>query len=152
MKTKEECLCFEEVETVRDFNLQEIFVLSQAITLLELTYNLMVSISICFSSQTWFQNNWHVYDEALCDSSWRLQAVKSCWKVLHLIICRVPGSTSGKIILQYELFRQKPFWTKYVLFDKISSSRWFNVYSFSIMCKQIFIEAEYSWKDWLSQV
>ena len=40
MKTKEECLCFEEVEAVHDFNLQEIFVLSQAIILLELTHNL----------------------------------------------------------------------------------------------------------------
>ena len=40
MKTKEECLCFEDVEAVRDFNLQGIFVLSRAIILLELTHNL----------------------------------------------------------------------------------------------------------------
>ena len=31
MKTEKECLCFQEVEAVRNFNLQGIFVLSQAI-------------------------------------------------------------------------------------------------------------------------
>ena len=36
MKTEKECLCCQEVETVRNFNLQGIFVLSQAIILLEL--------------------------------------------------------------------------------------------------------------------
>ena len=30
MKTEKECLCCQEVEVVRDFNLQGIFVLSQA--------------------------------------------------------------------------------------------------------------------------
>ena len=30
MKTEKECLCCQEVEVVRDFNLQDIFVLSQA--------------------------------------------------------------------------------------------------------------------------
>ena len=29
MKTEKECLCFQEVEAVRDFNLEGIFVLSQ---------------------------------------------------------------------------------------------------------------------------
>ena len=29
MKTEKECLCFKEVEAVRDFNLEGIFVLSQ---------------------------------------------------------------------------------------------------------------------------
>ena len=31
MKTEKECLCFQEVEAVCDFNLQGIFILSQAI-------------------------------------------------------------------------------------------------------------------------
>ena len=39
MTTEKECLCCQEVEAVRDFNLQGIFVLSQAIILSELTYN-----------------------------------------------------------------------------------------------------------------
>ena len=46
MKTEKECLCYQEVEANRDFNLQGIFVLSQAIILSELTRNLMISISI----------------------------------------------------------------------------------------------------------
>ena len=36
MKIEKECLCCQEVEAVRNFNLQGIFVLSQAIILLEL--------------------------------------------------------------------------------------------------------------------
>ena len=36
MKTEKECLCCQEVEAVRDFNLQGIFVLSQAKILSEL--------------------------------------------------------------------------------------------------------------------
>ena len=36
MKTEKECLCCQEVEAVRDFNLQGIFVLSQAIILSKL--------------------------------------------------------------------------------------------------------------------
>ena len=36
MKTEKECLCCQEVEAVRDFNLQGIFVLSQAKMLWEL--------------------------------------------------------------------------------------------------------------------
>ena len=36
MKTEKKCLCYQEVEAVRDFILQGIFVLSQAIILLEL--------------------------------------------------------------------------------------------------------------------
>ena len=36
MKTEKECLCCHEVEAVRDFNLQGIFVLSQAKMLWEL--------------------------------------------------------------------------------------------------------------------
>ena len=60
MKTKKECLCCQEVEAIRNFNLQGIFVLSQAIILSELTHNLMISISICFCNQTWFQNPCHI--------------------------------------------------------------------------------------------
>ena len=60
MKTEKECLCFQEKEAVRDFNLRGIFVLSRAIILSELTQNLMISISICFSNQTWFQKPCHV--------------------------------------------------------------------------------------------
>ena len=40
MKTEKKCLCYQEVEAVRDFILQGIFVFGQAIILLEL--------------QTWF--------------------------------------------------------------------------------------------------
>ena len=36
MKTEKECLCCQEVDSVRDFNLQGIFVLSQAIILSKL--------------------------------------------------------------------------------------------------------------------
>ena len=46
MKTEKECLCYQEVEAVRGLSLQGIFVLSQAIILAELNYNLMISISI----------------------------------------------------------------------------------------------------------
>ena len=56
IKGKRECLCCQDVEAIHDFNPQGIFVLSQAIILLELTRNLMVSISICFCNQIWFQN------------------------------------------------------------------------------------------------
>ena len=55
MKTEKECLCCQEVEAVGDFNLQGIFVLSQAIILSELTDNLMISISICFCNLTCFR-------------------------------------------------------------------------------------------------
>ena len=48
METEKECLCCQEVEAVRDFNRQGIFVPSQTIILSELTHNLMISISICF--------------------------------------------------------------------------------------------------------
>ena len=48
MKTEKECLCYHEVEAVCDFNLQGIFVPSQAIILLDLTHNLKISIFICF--------------------------------------------------------------------------------------------------------
>ena len=54
------CLCCLEAETVCDFNLQGIFALSQEIILLELTHNLMISISICLCSLTWFQNPCHI--------------------------------------------------------------------------------------------
>ena len=60
MKTEKECLCCKEVEVVRGSNLQGIFVLSQAIILAELNYNFMISISICFCNQTWFQNPCHI--------------------------------------------------------------------------------------------
>ena len=43
MKTEKECLCYQEVEAVCNFNLHGIFVLSQAIILSELTHNLMIS-------------------------------------------------------------------------------------------------------------
>ena len=68
MKTEKECLCCQGVEAVCNFNLQGIFVLSQAIILSELTHNLMISVSICFCNQTWFQNPCHIYDGALCNS------------------------------------------------------------------------------------
>ena len=55
MKTEKECLCYHEVETVCDFNLQGIFVPSQAIILLDLAHNLKISISICFCNQTWLE-------------------------------------------------------------------------------------------------
>ena len=55
MKTEKECLCYQEVEAVCNFNLQGMFFLSQAIILLELTHNLMISISICFCNQTWLE-------------------------------------------------------------------------------------------------
>ena len=58
-KAEKECLFFQEVEAVRDFNLRGIFVLSQAI-ISELTHNLMISISLCFSNQTWFQKPCYV--------------------------------------------------------------------------------------------
>ena len=35
MKTEKECLCWQEVKAVRDFNLQAIFAFSQAIILSE---------------------------------------------------------------------------------------------------------------------
>ena len=60
MKIEKECLCYQEVEAVRDFNLQGIFVLSQVIVLSELTRNLMISISIWFFNQTLFQNSCYV--------------------------------------------------------------------------------------------
>ena len=60
MKTEKECQCCQEVEVVRGLNLQGIFVLSQAIILAELNYNLIISISICFCNQTWFQNPSHI--------------------------------------------------------------------------------------------
>ena len=56
MKTEKECLCFQEVGAVCDFNLQGIFSLSQAIILSEVTHNLMIYVSICLSNLTWFQN------------------------------------------------------------------------------------------------
>ena len=59
MKTEKECLCCQEVEAVCSLNLQGIFVLNQAIILAELNHNLMISISICFCNQTWFQNPCH---------------------------------------------------------------------------------------------
>ena len=105
-----------------------------------INHNLMISISICFSNQMWFRT-----------PAMSKMELKSCCRVLHLIFCRVLGSASGKIILQYELFCQKPSLTKVYSFDKISSSKWFNVLSFFIIWKQVFIEAEYFWKDWLSQ-
>ena len=43
MKTEKECLCYQEVEAVCNFNLHGIFVQSQAIILSELTHNLMIS-------------------------------------------------------------------------------------------------------------
>ena len=68
MKTEKECLCCQDVEAVRDFNLQSVFALSQAIILQsELTHNLMISISIYVCNQTWFQNP--CQGGALCDSS-----------------------------------------------------------------------------------
>ena len=97
MKTGKEYLCYQKVEAVCDFKLHVIFVLSQAIILSELTHNLMISISICVSNQTWLEP---------LPCSWRPQAVKSCFKVLHLIFCKIPGSISAKIILQYELLRR----------------------------------------------
>ena len=60
MKTEKECLCCQEVEAVRGLNLQGIFVLNQAIILAELNHNLMISISICFCNQKWFQNPCHI--------------------------------------------------------------------------------------------
>ena len=57
MKTEKEC---QKVEAVRSLNLQGIFVLSQAIILAELNHNLMISFSICFCNQTWFQNLCHI--------------------------------------------------------------------------------------------
>ena len=60
MKTEKECLCCQEVEAFRDFNLQGIFVLSQGITLSGLTHNLMISISIYFCNQSWPQNPCHI--------------------------------------------------------------------------------------------
>ena len=42
MKTEKECLYYQEMEAVCDFNLQRIFVLSQTI-LSELSHNLMIS-------------------------------------------------------------------------------------------------------------
>ena len=41
MKTEKECLCHQEVEAVCNFNIQGLFVLSQAIILSELTHNLI---------------------------------------------------------------------------------------------------------------
>ena len=55
MKTGKECLCYKEVEAVCDFNLQDIFVLSQAIILSDLTHNLMISMYISFCNQTWLE-------------------------------------------------------------------------------------------------
>ena len=52
MKTEKECLCCQEVEAVRDFNLQDIFFLSQTITLLELTHNLLISSLFPFAFVT----------------------------------------------------------------------------------------------------
>ena len=60
MKTEKECLCCQEVEAVRGLNLQGISVLSQAIILAELNHNLMISFSICYCNQTWFQNPCHI--------------------------------------------------------------------------------------------
>ena len=60
MKAEKEYLSCQEVEAVCSLNLQGIFVLSQAIILAELNYNLMISISICFYNQTWFQNPYHI--------------------------------------------------------------------------------------------
>ena len=60
MKTEKECLCCQEVEAVRGLNLQGTFVLNQAIILEELNHNLMISFSICFCNQTWFQNPCHI--------------------------------------------------------------------------------------------
>ena len=51
MKAEKEYLCYQEVEAVFDFNLQGIFVMNPAMLLLELTHNLMISISICFCNQ-----------------------------------------------------------------------------------------------------
>ena len=55
MKTEEECQYYQEVEAVYNFNLRDIIVLSQAISLLELTHNLIISVSICFCNQTWLE-------------------------------------------------------------------------------------------------
>ena len=60
MKTEKECLCCQEVEVVCGLNLQGMFVLSQAIILAELNHNLMISFSICFCNQTWFQKPCHI--------------------------------------------------------------------------------------------
>ena len=60
MKTEKECLCCQDVEVVCDFNLEGIFVLSQAIILSEVTRNLMISVSICFCNQMWFQKPCHM--------------------------------------------------------------------------------------------
>ena len=88
METEEEYHCYQEVKAVCDFTPQDIFVLSQAIILSELTHNLMISISICFCKQTWLKP---------LPCSKRLQAVKSCCKVLHLILYRVPRSASIRV-------------------------------------------------------
>ena len=55
LKTEKNCLCHQEEETACHFNLQGIFVPSQAIILSELTHNFMISISICFCNQTWLE-------------------------------------------------------------------------------------------------
>ena len=55
MKTKKECLCCQEVEAVCDFNLQGIFVPSQAIILSELTHNFMISNPIAFVTRRVFR-------------------------------------------------------------------------------------------------
>ena len=48
MKTEKECLYYQKVEAVYNFNLHGIFVLSEAISLSELSHNLMISIPISF--------------------------------------------------------------------------------------------------------
>ena len=76
--------------------------------LLNLTYNL-ISISICFCDQTLFQN------PAICKMElfatvanvYTLSSLVGMCLILHF--SRVPGAASWKIVLQYDLFRQKPF-------------------------------------------
>ena len=118
VKTEKECLCYQEIEAVCDFNLQAILVLSQAIILLELTHNLMITISICFCNQMQL--------EVLPCLRWRLFAILAfVYRLSSLVAkCSILYFAGLLHLPLGELFYKMSCFTKlkYFLFDKIPSN------------------------------
>ena len=105
MKTEKECLLSRRA--VRNFNLQGIFVLSQAIILSELTHNLISLFPFAFVTRSGFRTAAIFKMElfATVANVYKLSSLVAKCSILYF--ARVPGAASWKIILQYELFHQK---------------------------------------------
>ena len=104
MKTEKECLCCQQVQTVHSLNLQGIFVLSQAIILAELSL-----FPFAFITRRGFRTPaiFKMQLFATVANVYKLSSPVAKCSILYF--ARVPGAASWKIILQYELFCQKPF-------------------------------------------